>query len=95
MAKFLAETLVSIATETEATAEKFAQRWRHHYDEKRYFRFNVEQGLQGVGLEEYERGGTIQASTEEYLKEQGQKFRLRDCILNLKQKQSVYIEDYA
>lgn len=95
MAKFFTETLVSIATETEATAEKFAQRWRHHYDEKRYFRFNVEQGLQGVGLEEYKREGTIQASTEEYLEEQGQKFRLRDCVSNLKQKESVYMEDYA
>jgi len=50
--KFLSKTLVAIATETEKTAERFVARWRQHYDESRYFRFNVHQGLQEVGLEE-------------------------------------------
>jgi hypothetical protein len=48
MVKFLSATVVQIATETEATERKFIARWAKHFDEKRYFRFNVEQGLQNI-----------------------------------------------
>jgi predicted acylesterase/phospholipase RssA len=95
MIKFLSKTLVHIATETEKTADKFIARWRQHFDERRYFRFNVQQGLQGVGLAEYKEQGAIEAATHEYLRHQEQKFRVRDCVSNLKQKQSVYIENFA
>src|SRR5271154_4174064 len=95
MIKFLSGTLVAMATETEKTADRFVARWRQHFDEKRYFRFNVHQGLQGVSLAEYKEQGVIEAATDEYLKHQEQKFRVRDCVLNLKQKQSVYIENFA
>ncbi len=95
MIKFLSGTLVGIATETENTADKFIARWRQHFDEKRYFRFNVHQGLQGVGLAEYQEQGIIEAATEEYLRHTEQKFRVRDCVLNLKQKESEYIENFA
>ncbi len=95
MIKFLSGTLAGIATETENTAEKFIARWRQHFDEKRYFRLNVQQGLQGVSLAEYQEQGIIEAATEEYLRHTEQKFRVRDCVLNLKQKESVYIENFA
>ena len=94
MIKFLFKTLVELATETEKMADKFVSRWRHHYDKKRYFRFNVQQGLQDVGLAEYREQGLIEAATEEYLTQQEQKFQMRDCVSNLKQKQSVYIENF-
>ena len=58
--KFFSETLVNIATQTEATAKIFAERHRLLYESKRLFRFNVEQGLQGVGLEEYKKGALIE-----------------------------------
>ena len=93
--KFLSKTLVAIATETEKTADRFVARWRQHYDESRYFRFNVHQGLQEVGLEEYQEQGAIEAATDDYLEQQEQKFQFRDCVRNLKQKQSVYIESVA
>lgn len=95
MLKFLSKTLVEIATETENTERKFIARWAKHFDEKRYFRFNVDQGLQGVGLAEYKEQGAIEAATDEYLRHQSQKFRVRDCVQNLRQKQSVYIEDFT
>ena len=50
--KFLTESVVKIATETRQTDERFTGRWRAHLD-KRYFRFNVQQGLQDIGLAEY------------------------------------------
>lgn len=95
MLKFLSRTLVDFATDTESTEGKFIAKWRQHYDEKRYFRFNVEQGLQGLGLAEYKEQGTIESATESYLSHQTQRFQVRDCVLNLRQKQSVYIENFA
>ena len=95
IAKFLTETLVAIATDTESVAEEIIGRWRQQYEQKRYFRFNVHQGLQGVGLEEYEQQGRIEATTDEYLRHTEQKSRVKDCVHNLKMKQSVYIESFA
>lgn len=95
MLKSLSKTLAGIATGTENTERKFIARWAQDFDQKRYFRFNVDQGLQEVGLAEYRELGTIESATDEYLKHQAQKFRVRDCVLNLKQKQSVYIEDFT
>lgn len=95
MLRFLSKTLVGIATETENTERKFIARWAQHFDKKRYFRFNVEQGLQDVGLAEYKEQGVIQCATDEYLRHIQQKSRVRDCVLNLRDKKSVYIETFA
>ena len=92
---FLSRTLVGIATQTEETEKRFIAKWRQHFDEKRYFRFNVDQGLQDIGLAEYQQQGAIEAATDGYINHQAQKFRVRDCVLNLKQKQSVYIDNFA
>jgi hypothetical protein len=88
--KFLGQTVVQIATETENTERKFIARWARHFDEKRYFRFNVEQGLQNIGLDEFRKKGEMEAVTHSYLTNTAQKFRVRDCIQNLRLKQSVY-----
>jgi hypothetical protein len=95
MIKFLGKTMVDITTETENTEKKFIARWAKHFDEKRYFRFNVDQGLQGIGLDEYKKKGTIEAATAGYLTHTALKFRVRDCIQNLRLKQSVYIENFC
>ncbi|KAF2190064.1 FabD/lysophospholipase-like protein [Zopfia rhizophila CBS 207.26] len=88
MIRFLSQTVVEIATETENTEKKFIARWAKHFDEKRYFRFNVDQGLQNIGLNEYKKKGAMEAATEGYLTHMAQKFRVGDCIQNLKLKQS-------
>ncbi|KAK9258491.1 acyl transferase/acyl hydrolase/lysophospholipase [Lipomyces tetrasporus] len=57
---------VDIATETEKTAQQFLA----HSDmakQGRYFRFNVEQGMQGVGLEECKHMDKMDAATQGYL----------------------------
>ena len=95
MLKFLSGTLVDIATQTESTEKKFIAKWRQHFDEKRYFRFNVDQGLQDVGLAEYQEQGAIEAATDGYLDHLAQEFQVRNCIQNLKLKQSVFIENFA
>lgn len=93
MVKFLGQTVVQIATGTEHT--RFIARWARHIDEKRHFRFNVEQGLEEIGLEECKKKGAIEAATEGYLTHIAQKFQVRDCIQNIRLKQSVYLEDFA
>ena len=93
--KFLSQTVVDIATETENTEKKFIARWAKQFDENRYFRFNVDQGLQNIGLNEYKKKGAMEAATEGYLTYTAQKFRIRNCIQNLRLKQSVYIKGFA
>lgn len=95
MAKFLAGTLKDLATETEHTEKRFAADWRKHLDDGRYFRFNVDQGMQDIGLAEYQQQGAIEAATDGYLDHQAQAFRVRDCVRNLVLKESVYIPDFS
>ncbi|OQE26123.1 hypothetical protein PENFLA_c007G06998 [Penicillium flavigenum] len=85
--KFVSKTLPALATQTEHTEKRFIAKWRQHYDSKRYFRFNVDQGLQDVGLAEYQEQGLIESATEGYLDHQAVAFRVRDCVENLKSKQ--------
>lgn len=59
-------TIKAAATETENTANQFV---RDHGDLVRrngYYRFNVNQGLERVGLEEAEKAGVIAAATAKY-----------------------------
>jgi predicted acylesterase/phospholipase RssA len=95
IAKFLGRTVVQIATETENTEKRFMAKWVKHLIDKQYFRFNVEQGLQEIGLEEYKKKGAIEAATEGYLTHTTQKLRVGECIENLRLKQSIYHEDYS
>lgn len=89
--KFAIKTLGAIATETAETQKKFEANWAKHLDEKRVFRFNVEQGLQDVGLAEYRVKAIIEAATHAHLERHHQVSRVRDCVANLKLKQSRWI----
>jgi hypothetical protein len=80
--EFLTETLKEVATDTKKTEDDVASRWREQLN-RRYFRFNVQQGLQEVGLAEYDKGPTIAAATEDYLKGQEMQFQLQKCVGNL------------
>ncbi|KAG0650465.1 Kinesin light chain [Hyphodiscus hymeniophilus] len=90
--KFLSETLVGISTETEKTAELFVKTHRVLYQEKRYFRFNVQQGLQGIALDEYQQVAIIAAATTKYMNGQETKSATQECAINLKQKRQFVLE---
>lgn len=90
--KFFSETLVGIATQTEDTAKVFVERHRLLYETRRYFRFNVQQGLQGVGLEEYKAAALIDAATAEYMDGQESRSAAQECAVNLKQKHCMLAE---
>lgn len=93
--QFLSKTLVEIVTDSERTAEQFISQYRGLFSEGRYFRFNVQQGLQNVGLSEHKEEGAIRAATDRYLVSQEQKHRVRNCTLTLKQKRSLLVEDWS
>ncbi|KAI9654122.1 MAG: hypothetical protein M1829_000976 [Trizodia sp. TS-e1964] len=86
---FLSQTLKDIATDTERKSASALANHRHLLDQNRFFRYNVDQGLQNVGLEEYRRQPEIEAATQNYLINQTQKFSLRDCAQNIGSKQSL------
>jgi hypothetical protein len=87
--KFIA-TLAKMATDVEKTAEASMKRWRQHLDQGRYFRFNVDHGLQTVGMKEYKKKGEIQAATYKYLNSQVQSSSVQRCVENLILKKSTY-----
>lgn len=89
--KFLSKTLPKLVTETERTAENFERKWRRHFKTNRYFRFNVDQGLQHIQLADYKEKGPIQAATRAYLSSQRVKFRTQGCVDNLRLKQGMCI----
>ncbi|OQE36867.1 hypothetical protein PENCOP_c011G04056 [Penicillium coprophilum] len=95
--KFLSKTLVRMATKPESTERRFMARWSNEVKGKRYFRFNVEQGLQQVHMTDFEKQSVIESATYAYLHHSSQKVRIRDCILNLSEKQgktSIDFETY-
>lgn len=59
------ESCVAIALETEGTAKRFKD--SHPGLRDKYFRFNVEQGLQSIGLEEWKYFDRMDAATQDYL----------------------------
>ena len=91
---FFTETLRSIATDTEAVAKEFPKSHRTLFRNGRYYRFNVEQGLQNVGLEEYGEVPTIAAATAEYMDGGEIGTAAEYCALNLKMK-DCRLEDFA
>lgn len=81
----ISEALAKIATETEDTAEKFHQHAPELGDDGRYFRFNVAQGLEDIGLEEWQKSSQIAAATALYLGTQVVSKQVRDCANRLTQ----------
>lgn len=88
------KTLKDIATESEITAAHSLSQHRGLLDQQRYFRYNVEQGLQGVGLEEYRKQDIIETATHTYLANEIQKRSLRYCAKNLGRKKCALVEDF-
>lgn len=76
-------TLTNLATETERTAQRFHRDKSDLYDEGRYFRFNVDQGLQEIGLEEAKKKGEIAQATRDYIESQTVFRQMQACANNL------------
>lgn len=63
-------TCIRLAIDAENTTREFREQQPHMVQMHKYFRFNVEQGLQGVGMEEWKTlGSIVEPATEAYLNE--------------------------
>jgi hypothetical protein len=93
----LANTMREIATETEGTAFTFALRFQHlmKSDNKSYFRFNVEQGLQQFAMLECdeEQIALIQATTEGYMDNAVQRIEIEQCAALLQLREVLPLEE--
>ena len=65
--KEVIETLKAIATETETTEKRFFNNHAALGIGDRYFRFNVDRGMSGIGLDEHKKMDKIEAGAELYL----------------------------
>jgi predicted acylesterase/phospholipase RssA len=77
-------TLKSLATETERTAQRFHNHHSRLDDEGRYYRFNVDRGLEDIGLEKSKKKNKIAAATGYYLDLQAVRRQLKDCADGLR-----------
>lgn len=92
--KFFKNTLKDIVTQTERTAENFEKIHRGLFLEQRYFRFNVDQGLQNVGLEEYDRAREIVSATETYMDHFRVRTQMENCSQAMRDKECT-LEDFS
>lgn len=77
------KTLQELATDTEKTSEQFRRDKSSLDDEGRYYRFNVDYGLEHIGLEESKKKKEIAAATGRYIASQAVFKQMKACANNL------------
>ena len=85
----IGDTLIRISTETERTAELFQRAHSDLDDSNRYFRFNVRNGLEKIGLEDSSQKDTIVAVTQRYVESQETFKLMKLCASNLSERKCV------
>lgn len=75
----IGDTLAAIATETEQTAERFRRDKSDLDNRGQYYRFNVDRGLEDIGLEESKKKKEIAAATRRYVASQGVLKQMQAC----------------
>ncbi|KIJ39529.1 hypothetical protein M422DRAFT_110290, partial [Sphaerobolus stellatus SS14] len=74
----LIRATIGIATDCEAIEQEVAQRFRSVPDF--YYRFNVEQGMQSIGLAEFEKMENVVAHTDQYIRGEEVKQRFANAV---------------
>ena len=82
-------SLVSISTDTEQTAESFQRAHWNLDEEGRYFRFNVQMGLENIGLEDASARSTVMTVTNRYVEQQDTYKAMVRCSKNISERESA------
>ncbi|KAL2204191.1 FabD/lysophospholipase-like protein [Sarocladium strictum] len=77
------KTLSKMVSDTQTTANRFRRDKSELVSNQQYFRFNVDVGLQGIGLEEHQKQAVIADATSTYLDRPDIKDQLVLCAKNL------------
>ncbi|KIJ50015.1 hypothetical protein M422DRAFT_160096 [Sphaerobolus stellatus SS14] len=83
----LIRATIAITTDCEAIEQEIAQRFRNVPDF--YYRFNVEQGLQSIGLAEFDKMENVVAHTNQYIRMEEAKLRLVKAVSALCQRKAL------
>lgn len=86
----VAAALKAIATESETKAQQFQRQHLSLVRNSILFRFNVIDGLQGIGLEDADRLGEIEASTDRYCASVSVMQQVEACASRLKERPCMY-----
>lgn len=90
----LFDKVKEMATDTENVAREFQNEMKHRHgiEQKVYFRFNVQHGLEQVGLENWEEMKRIKVATQHYLKSEWS--QIEACSAQML-REGIAIEDYT
>ncbi|KIJ30084.1 hypothetical protein M422DRAFT_187616, partial [Sphaerobolus stellatus SS14] len=77
----LIQATIAIATDCEGIEQEIAQRFRNVPD--LYYRFNVEQGMQSIGLADFDKMENVVAHIDQYIRREEVKQRLANAVLAL------------
>jgi hypothetical protein len=86
--RFIPLDIVKAVQKIATDCEKEHQSLAHRFDgvEKVYFRFNVEQGMQDIQLNQWEKLGDVAANTRQYIQSQPVVTQLTDAVKCLSEK---------
>ncbi|KIJ30077.1 hypothetical protein M422DRAFT_187590, partial [Sphaerobolus stellatus SS14] len=83
----LIRATIAIATDCDTIEQEVAQRFRNVPDF--YYRFNVEQGMQSIGLVEFDKMENVIAHTDQYIRMEEVKQRLVNAVSALRQRKAL------
>jgi predicted acylesterase/phospholipase RssA len=83
----IVNAMQAMARDCERSAQEIERRFQH--TSNFYFRFNVDQGLQNVGLAKRERLDEVTAHTEQYMRLVEVDWKLKAAVLALQERQNI------
>lgn len=89
-----AESFRTFAAEATRSEEDFAEKHRELREDKRYFRFYVQQGLQSAGWDKKHSKAEVEIVTSLYINSQGEKLGSDDVVRTLVKKQAMNTTDH-
>lgn len=84
-------TIINVSTDTEVAYSEFMTNHPALYKGERYFRFNVDRGLESIGLEEYKKLPQLESVTRNYCQREEIRDRVESCAHRLSDRESRYI----
>ncbi len=88
----LCKAIAKLVSETEKTNEDFRDSHGDMIEKSRLFRFNVQQGLAGVGLDEHQHMGDISTHTMTYLNSCDTRREFDRCVIAMAE--SIHVEGW-